>query len=82
MHASLSHISHTHSHLSHSRITDKTQSPDVVNNTLHTGWLDARIAQRVTGPAASPPWHLAVVAGAVVRAFEHVSVFYSIIMCS
>jgi len=50
------------------------QSPEVVDNKLHTGWLDARIAQCITGPGARPPWHLAVVAGAVVRAFEHVSV--------
>eukprot|EP00200_Dunaliella_tertiolecta_P012627 CAMPEP_0202373002 /NCGR_PEP_ID=MMETSP1127-20130417/4091_1 /ASSEMBLY_ACC=CAM_ASM_000462 /TAXON_ID=3047 /ORGANISM="Dunaliella tertiolecta, Strain CCMP1320" /LENGTH=2753 /DNA_ID=CAMNT_0048969731 /DNA_START=204 /DNA_END=8465 /DNA_ORIENTATION=+ len=53
--------------------SDMLQSPDVINNQLHTGWLDARIAQCVIGPGSQPPWHLAVIAGAVVRAFEHIS---------
>ena len=41
------------------------QSPDVVNNVIHTGWLDSRIALKVK--AGGPPWHLAVIAGAEKR---------------
>ncbi len=33
--------------------------------------LTPRLTRQVV--AAPPPWHLAVIAGAVVRAFEHVS---------
>ena len=46
------------------------QAPDIVANTVHTGWLDARIAKKV--PTTQLPWHLAVIGGAVVRAFQHV----------
>jgi hypothetical protein len=37
------------------------QSPDLVNNSIHTGWLDLRIARKVQ--SKGPPWHLAVIAG-------------------
>lgn len=47
-----------------------SQSPDLVNNAVHTGWLDSRIAARV--PSSQLPWHLPVIAGAVVRALEQV----------
>ncbi len=42
-----------------------------MSNQVHTGWLDSRIARKV--PAAQPAWHLAVIAGAVVRAHQAVS---------
>ena len=47
------------------------QRPELVENTIHTGWLDLRIARKVL--SGGPPWHLAVIAGAVVRAHEHIS---------
>lgn len=50
---------------------DMLQSADFVNNQIHTGWLDARIAAKIK--AGRPPWHLCVVGGAVVRAYEAIS---------
>jgi hypothetical protein len=47
------------------------QSSELVENTFHTGWLDLRIARKVL--TGGPPWHLAVIAGAVVKAHEHIS---------
>jgi hypothetical protein len=44
------------------------QSPELAGNAVHTGWLDSRIARRLPGVQA--PWHLAVIAGAVVRAHQ------------
>lgn len=38
------------------------QDPAYTSNAIHTGWLDGRIAANVR--ADSPPWHLAVIAGA------------------
>ena len=39
-----------------------------MENQVHTGWLDARIAARVR--VERPPWHLSVIAGAVHCAFN------------
>lgn len=47
------------------------QDPDFVGNKIHTGWLDNRIAAQLT--TGKVKWHLAVVAGAVLRAHEAVS---------
>ncbi|MEW5311712.1 MAG: hypothetical protein WDW38_003401 [Sanguina aurantia] len=51
---------------------DMLTSPDFVSNHLNTGWLDARIAAHVKG-SLTLPWHLTVIAGAVVRAAGHVN---------
>ncbi len=50
---------------------DMLQSGDFTNNNIHTGWLDARIAANVK--AERPPWHLCVIGGAVVRAYEAIA---------
>lgn len=47
---------------------DMLQSPEFVNNKIHTGWLDSRIAANVK--AERPPWHLCVIGAAAVRAHE------------
>jgi acetyl-CoA carboxylase/biotin carboxylase 1 len=47
---------------------DMLQSPEFVDNTIHTGWLDSRIAANVR--AERPPWHLCVIGAAAVRAHE------------
>jgi hypothetical protein len=47
------------------------QSPDLLANQIHTGWLDSRIARKLPGSRA--PWHLAVIAGSVVRAHQAAS---------
>jgi hypothetical protein len=47
---------------------DMLQSPEFVNNEIHTGWLDSRIAANVR--AERPPWHLCVIGAAAVRAHE------------
>eukprot|EP00879_Flechtneria_rotunda_P003437 GHRR01003666.1.p1 GENE.GHRR01003666.1~~GHRR01003666.1.p1 ORF type:complete len:1583 (+),score=615.48 GHRR01003666.1:404-5152(+) len=47
---------------------DMLQSPEFVNNKIHTGWLDSRIAANVK--AERPPWHLSVIGAAAVRAHE------------
>ena len=52
-------------------VMDMIQSPELTGNRIHTGWLDTRIALKVQ--AGRPPWHLSVIAGAVVRAYEHIS---------
>ncbi|KAG2488653.1 hypothetical protein HYH03_012820 [Edaphochlamys debaryana] len=46
-------------------VLDLISSPDLVGNNINTGWLDARIAARVK--PGSPPWHISVIAGAVVK---------------
>ncbi|KIY93907.1 biotin carboxylase [Monoraphidium neglectum] len=46
---------------------DMLTSPDFVQNRIHTGWLDARIAANVK--AERPPWHLCVIGSAVVGTF-------------
>ncbi len=53
------------------RVCVCVQSPDLINNQIHTGWLDSRIARKVPGVQA--PWHIAVIAGAAVRAHQAVS---------
>eukprot|EP00798_Chlamydomonas_sp_ICE-L_P004934 gene4934-34705_t len=50
---------------------DMLQCDDFVANTVHTGWLDARIASKVQ--AGKLPWYLSVIAGAVVRSHQHVA---------
>jgi len=45
---------------------DMLQSNEFVNNQIHTGWLDSRIAANVK--AERPPWHLCVIGAAAVRA--------------
>jgi acetyl-CoA carboxylase/biotin carboxylase 1 len=50
---------------------DMLQSYDFTANKIHTGWLDARIAANVK--AERPPWHLCVIGGAVMRAYEAIS---------
>lgn len=47
---------------------DMLQSDAFMTNTIHTGWLDARIASNVK--AERPPWHLCVIGAAAVRAHE------------
>eukprot|EP00882_Tetradesmus_deserticola_P027428 GHRQ01030357.1.p2 GENE.GHRQ01030357.1~~GHRQ01030357.1.p2 ORF type:complete len:143 (-),score=57.78 GHRQ01030357.1:402-830(-) len=47
---------------------DMLQSPEFMNNSIHTGWLDSRIAANVR--AERPPWHLCVIGAAAVRAHE------------
>ncbi|KAF6253758.1 carboxyl transferase domain-containing protein [Scenedesmus sp. NREL 46B-D3] len=47
---------------------DMLQSPEFMNNEIHTGWLDSRIAANVR--AERPPWHLCVIGAAAVRAHE------------
>lgn len=47
-------------------VRDMLTHPDVTGNRIHTGWLDSRIASRVK--AGRPPWHISVIAGAVVKA--------------
>lgn len=47
---------------------DMLQSHEFVNNEIHTGWLDSRIAANVK--AERPPWHLCVIGAAAVRAHE------------
>lgn len=47
---------------------DMLQSTEFVNNSIHTGWLDSRIAANVK--AERPPWHLCVIGAAAVRAHE------------
>lgn len=47
---------------------DMLQSPEFVNNEVHTGWLDSRIAANVK--AERPPWHMCVIGAAAVRAHE------------
>lgn len=44
---------------------------DFVQNRIHTGWLDSRIAANVK--AERPPWHLCVIGSAVVRAYESIT---------
>jgi hypothetical protein len=44
---------------------------DFVQNSIHTGWLDSRIAANVK--AERPPWHLCVIGSAVVRAYESIT---------
>jgi acetyl-CoA carboxylase / biotin carboxylase 1 len=44
---------------------------EFVNNVIHTGWLDSRIAANVK--AERPPWHLCVIGSAVVRAYESIT---------
>ncbi|GIM14327.1 hypothetical protein Vretimale_17212, partial [Volvox reticuliferus] len=46
-------------------VLDLLASPEVTSNTIHTGWLDSRIAARVK--PGRPPWHISVIAGAVVK---------------
>eukprot|EP00884_Botryococcus_braunii_P014175 jgi/Botrbrau1/22759/Bobra.0132s0090.2 len=46
------------------------QSPDFVNNNIHTGWLDSRIASHVK--AEKPAWYLAVISGALLQAQNYV----------
>ena len=52
-------------------VIDMLQEQPFVENQVHTGWLDARIAARVR--VERPPWHLSVIAGAVHRAFNEAS---------
>jgi hypothetical protein len=42
---------------------DMLQHADFVDNRIHTGWLDGRIAAQVR--VERPPWHLCIIAGAV-----------------
>eukprot|EP00898_Chlorokybus_atmophyticus_P001157 jgi/Chlat1/2041/Chrsp164S00134 len=42
---------------------DLLQTAEFQSNRIHTGWLDTRIARRLT--TEKPPWHLAVICGAV-----------------
>ncbi|CAH8297840.1 unnamed protein product [Eruca vesicaria subsp. sativa] len=45
---------------------DLLHASDYVENKIHTGWLDSRIAMRVR--AERPPWYLSVVSGALYKA--------------
>jgi hypothetical protein len=47
------------------------QCREFLANDIHTGWLDSRIASDVR--SERPPWHLAVVAGAVVKSLQHIA---------
>eukprot|EP00798_Chlamydomonas_sp_ICE-L_P011177 gene11177-18790_t len=53
-------------------LIDMIQSVDMLQNKIHTRWLDNRIASAVSR-TGRVPWHLAVIAGAVVRMFEQAS---------
>nr|CAL63610.1 acetyl-coenzyme A carboxylase [Alopecurus myosuroides] len=44
---------------------DLLNAPDFRENTIHTGWLDTRIAMRVQ--AERPPWYISVVGGALYK---------------
>ncbi|GLC69098.1 hypothetical protein PLESTF_000789000 [Pleodorina starrii] len=46
-------------------VLDLLASPELTGNAIHTGWLDSRIAARVK--PGRPPWHISVIAGAVVK---------------
>lgn len=50
---------------------DMIQHPDFVGNSIHTTWLDNRIATNVK--AERPEWYLAVVCGALLRVVEEAS---------
>ncbi|KAL4525084.1 hypothetical protein Ndes2526A_g07171 [Nannochloris sp. 'desiccata'] len=50
-------------------VCDLIQCREFVEDEHHTSWLDSRIAAQIT--SGRPPWHLSVVCGAMVRAFEH-----------
>eukprot|EP01026_Neomeris_dumetosa_P002232 TRINITY_DN105946_c0_g2_i2.p4 TRINITY_DN105946_c0_g2~~TRINITY_DN105946_c0_g2_i2.p4 ORF type:complete len:109 (-),score=17.50 TRINITY_DN105946_c0_g2_i2:18-344(-) len=47
------------------------QNQEFVDNRIHTGWLDARIAARIK--SEKPAWHLAVVIGSVLGAMRKVN---------
>lgn len=49
-------------------IINMIQEADFENQNIHTAWLDNRIAQQIT--SERPPWPIAVVSGAVVKALE------------
>ncbi|KAI8016648.1 Acetyl-CoA carboxylase 1 [Camellia lanceoleosa] len=46
--------------------SEKVQASDYMDNKIHKGWLDNRIAMRVR--AERPPWYLSVVGGALYKA--------------
>ncbi|KAG2485379.1 hypothetical protein HYH03_015868 [Edaphochlamys debaryana] len=46
-------------------VLDLLASPELSSGAVHTGWLDSRIAARVK--PGRPPWHISVIAGAVVK---------------
>ena len=50
---------------------EMVQAPDFVQNNVHTGWLDARIAAHVR--AEKPAWYLAAIAGGLLRALDTVA---------
>jgi hypothetical protein len=49
----------------------RLQSEEFLTNNIHTGWLDSRIACHVR--SGRPPWHVSVVAGAVVKSLQHIA---------
>ncbi|KAG2445384.1 hypothetical protein HXX76_000006 [Chlamydomonas incerta] len=46
-------------------VLDLLATPELTGNAVHTGWLDSRIAARIK--PGRPPWHISVIAGAVVK---------------
>ncbi|GFR43976.1 hypothetical protein Agub_g5120, partial [Astrephomene gubernaculifera] len=46
-------------------VLDLITTSELTGNNIHTGWLDSRIAARVK--PGRPPWHISVIAGAVVK---------------
>ena len=48
-----------------SYVSELVQTPEFRANTIHTGWLDDRIARRI--PEGQPPYDLAVACGALYR---------------
>lgn len=48
---------------------DMIKSEEFVGNSIHTGWLDGRIAAQVRSEPV--PWHVAVAAGALRGAMQH-----------
>ncbi|KAK9790754.1 hypothetical protein WJX73_002279 [Symbiochloris irregularis] len=47
------------------------QSPEFLGNSIHTGWLDYRVASQIK--AEQPAWHLGVIAGALLRTLDAVA---------